>query len=84
MSAIQGKTKAVNLRIEEQFEGLLRESVNGIRKGGPEFRRSLQELLNSLKADGSAVDQDLRERLSALEARVQHLEQRSVTRRKGF
>ncbi len=78
MTSASGKTKAVNMRIEEQFEELLRETVYGIRKGGPEFRHNLTALLDDLrsteKTEGTASHQcDLR----TLERRVCALEERA-------
>ncbi len=76
MQSTRGKTKAINLRIEEQFEQLLRDSVGGIRKGGPEFRRSLQALLNDLKMDNPLPNACVQDKLDALELRIKILESR--------
>ncbi len=74
MQCTRRKTKAINLRIEEQFEQLLRDSVGGIRKGGPEFRRSLQTLIDDLKMDTALPRASVQEKLEALERRIQALE----------
>ncbi|MGR3635438.1 MAG: hypothetical protein ACU0BK_05860 [Shimia sp.] len=84
MTVTQGKTKAVNLRIEEQFEGLLRQSVGGIRKGGPEFRKSLQELLDSLKAENPTPGEELQARLLDLERRILAVEQKCLVHSDGL
>ncbi len=69
-----GRTKQVNIRIEPEFEDLLKHAVDQIRRGGPTFRAALEALIKDHKGARYMTRSDLETRFDALERKILELE----------
>ena len=70
----EARTKQINFRIEPEHEGLLRETVDLIRRGGPSFRAALSKMIEDHVAARYMTVDELDDRFVAIEQRLALLE----------
>ena len=70
----EARTKQINFRIEPEHEGLLRETVDLIRRGGPSFRAALSKMIEDHVAARDMTVDELDDRFVAIEQRLAQLE----------
>ncbi len=71
-------TKAINLRIEHEYEQLVRDTFSRIRNGGPGFRKALRALIDDENAAAYVPAHEVHTRFGELERLV-----RQATSEKG-
>ena len=69
-------TKQLNLRVEPEYEDLVRETVAQIRRGGPPFRNALTALIANHEQAIFMIEDEIIAHFDRLEARVARLESR--------
>ena len=74
------RTNQINFRIEPEHEGLLRETVDLIRRGGPSFRAALSKMIEDHVAARYMTVDELDDRFVAIEQRLALLEARRARR----
>lgn len=70
-------TKQINLRIEPEYEALLRGVTKQIRKGGPTFREALEAFVLDHNSAKYLTAEEINQRFDSLEARLARLELKS-------
>jgi len=68
------ETKAINLRIEIEHEGLVRDVIAKIRSGGPAFRSALRSLIEDDTAAEYVPASEIHSRFVDIERRLRALE----------